>query len=138
MEAALKNGPAMAIELHDGTIVLGKTSDLMGCSASGIINAVKTLAGIPHDVDIIDPQVIAPVQSLKTKYLGGKNPRLHSDEILIALSMGAATDENCRKALEQLPNLRGCQAHCTVMLTEVDIRIFRKLGIELTQEPITE
>ena len=78
------------------------------------------------------------MQSLKTKYLGGKNPRLHSDEILIALSMGAATDENCRRALEQLPRLRGCQAHCTVMLSEVDIRTFRKLGIELTQEPITE
>ena len=138
VEAELKNGPATAIELHDGTIVVGKTSDLMGCSAASLINAVKTLAGIPHEINIIDPNVIAPVQSLKTKYLGGKNPRLHSDEILIALSMGAATDENCRKALEQLPRLRGCQAHCTVMLSEVDIRTFRKLGIELTQEPITE
>ena len=127
--------PAAALELHDGRIVHGKTSDLLGPSAALLLNALKALAGIDHDSHLISPQAIEPIQTLKTQYLGSKNPRLHTDETLIALSISAASNEKARAALEQLPNLRGCQAHTSVMLSSVDIQEFMKLSIELTSEP---
>lgn len=130
--------PAAALELPDGKIVLGKTKELLGASAAVLLNAVKELGGIDHELDLISPEAIAPIQELKVKYLGSVNPRLHSDEVLIALSTCAATDANAQKALEQLPKLRGCQAHTSVMLSNADKKIFKKLGIELTSEPIQE
>ena len=129
------NGPAVAIELPDGTIVNGKTSDLLGPSAAVLLNAVKGIGGIPQEHPLIDPCVIAPIQELKVGCLGNRNPRLHSDEVLIALSISAATNEEAKKAMSCLGSLRGCQAHSTVILPEVDADIFRKLGIHLTCEP---
>ena len=127
--------PAAALELDNGKIVYGKTSELLGASSALLLNALKELAGIDHKRHVISPEAIRPIQELKTKYLGSKNPRLHSDETLIALSVSAANDEAARLALEQLPKLCGCQAHTSVMLSSVDIQEFRKLGIELTCEP---
>ena len=98
----------------------------------------KELGGIDHDLDLISPESIAPIQELKVRYLGSTNPRLHTDEVLIALSTCAATDQNARTALEQLPKLRGCQVHTSVLLSDVDTNIFKKLGIELTCEPVQE
>ena len=135
LKAEVTGGPAAAIELPDGRIVTGKTSELLGASAAVLLNAVKTLGDIPDEIKLISPTVIEPVQALKINYLGSKNPRLHTDEILIALSMNAASDPNAAKALEQLKKLRGCQAHTSVMLSEVDIRILNKLGLQLTSEP---
>ena len=132
------NGPAAALELPDGKIVCGKTSDLLGASAALLLNALKELAGVDHDLHVISPDAIHPIQQLKTKYLGSKNPRLHIDEILIALSMSATTSDAARLALEQIPNLRGCQVHTSVMLSDVDVISFRKLGIELTCEAKAE
>ena len=132
------NGPAAAMELPDGKIVCGKTSDLLGASAALLLNALKELAGIDHELHVISPDAIHPIQQLKTKYLGSRNPRLHIDEILIALSMSAATSDAARLALEQIPNLRGCQAHTSVMLSDVDVISFRKLGVELTCEAKAE
>ena len=132
------NGPAAAMELPDGRIVCGKTSDLLGASAALLLNALKELAGVDHEQHVISPDAIHPIQQLKTKYLGSKNPRLHIDEILIALSMSAATDETAKKALAQLPKLRGCQVHTSVMLSNVDIKTFKKLGVQLTSEPVYE
>ncbi len=131
-------GPAAAMELPDGTIVTGKTTELLGACASMLLNAVKVLAGIPDPVKLISPEAIKPIQQLKTRYLGSKNPRLHTDETLIALSSSAATDNNARLALEQLSQLRGCQAHVTVTLSDVDERLLKKLGIEVTNEPVQE
>ena len=129
-------GPAAAIELPDGHIVCGKTSDLLGASSALLLNALKELAGsIAKEKHLISPDALRPIQELKTRYLGSKNPRLHIDETLIALSVSAASDSDSRLALEQLPKLRGCQAHTSVMLSSVDILSFRKLGIELTCEP---
>ncbi|WP_308695243.1 DUF1846 domain-containing protein [Stomatobaculum longum] len=135
LKAEVTGAPAAAIELPDGRIVTGKTSELLGASAAVLLNAVKTLGDIPDEIKLISPTVIEPVQALKINYLGSKNPRLHTDEILIALSMNAASDPNAAKALEQLKKLRGCQAHTSVMLSEVDIRILNKLGLQLTSEP---
>ena len=123
------------MELADGRLITGKTSDLLGASAALILNATKALAGIDKEVHLISPTVIEPVQTLKTRYLGSTNPRLHTDEILIALSMSAALNERARLALDQLPKLRGCQVHTSVMLSDVDIKVFKKLGIQLTSEP---
>ena len=125
-----------AIELQDGTIITSKTSELLGASAALLINALKYLAGVDHDVKLIPPEAIVPIQDLKVRFLGGRNPRLHTDEVLIALTLAGNTDPNARKALEQLPSLRGCQVHTSVMLTDVDIRIFKKLGVDLTMEPV--
>ena len=127
---------AAAIELQNGTIITSKTSDLLGASAALLLNALKYLAGVDHDIHLISPEAIRPIQELKTRFLGSKNPRLHTDEVLVALSTSAYEDENARKALEQLPNLKGCQVHTTVMLSDVDIKIFKKLGVDLTSEPI--
>ncbi len=128
-------GPAAAMELPDGRLITGKTSDLLGASAALLLNALKELAGIDHEKHVISPASIEPIQTLKTEYLGSKNPRLHTDEILIALSSSAATSTDAQLALEQLPKLKGCQVHTTVLLAQVDVRTFQKLGIHLTSEP---
>ena len=125
-----------AIELEDGKIITSEESPLLGPSAALILNATKELAGIDHHVKLIPQNMIEPIQKTKTEYLGGNNPRLHTDEVLVALSVLSTHDENCRKALECLPALHGCQAHCTVMLSEVDHKIFRKLGVGLTCDPV--
>ena len=127
--------PAAAIQLEDGTVITSKTSELLGASAALILNALKHLAGIPKPVKLIPPEVIGPVQSLKCDYLGNNNPRLHSDEILVALSITAATSEAARLAMDQLPNLKGCEVHTSVILSQVDENIFRRLGVNLTSEP---
>ena len=136
--AAETGGPAAALELPDGQIITGKTSPLLGASAAVLLNALKTLAQLNDDLHLISPSVIEPIQKLKTAYLGSKNPRLHTDEILIALSICAATDENAKLALEQLPKLNGCQAHTSVLLSSVDIKQFKRLNVHLTSEPIYE
>ena len=125
-----------AIELADGTIITAKTTPLLGPSAALLLNATKYLAGIDHGVKLIPQEMIEPIQKMKVNLLHGRNPRLHTDEVLVALSMLSLHDENCRKALECLPQLNGCQAHTTVMLSEVDHKIFKKLGIGLTCEPV--
>ena len=125
-----------AIELKDGTIITARTSSLLGPSAALILNATKHLAGIPHKVQLIPEEMIAPIQKTKVSFLHGRNPRLHTDEVLVAISMLSNQDENCRKALEQLPKLKGCQVHSTVMLSEVDRKIFKKLGVGLTCDPV--
>ena len=125
-----------AIELHDGCIITAEASPLLGSSAALLLNATKYLAGIDHDVKLIPQEMIEPIQHTKINYLQGRNPRLHTDEVLVALSVLSLHNDNCRKTLEALPQLNGCQAHSTVMLSEVDRKIFRKLGIELTCEPI--
>ena len=127
--------PAAAIQLPDGQIVTGKTSNLLGCSAALLLNALKVLGGIHHDIHLISPIVIEPIQQLKTKDLGGHNPRLHTDEILIALSISAATNPTAELAMNQLPLLRGCEAHSSVILSQVDDSTFKKLGVHLTCEP---
>ena len=107
----------------------------MGASSALLLNSLKVLAGIDKEIDLISREVIEPVQELKTKNLGNHNPRLHTNEVLIALSIAAAHDENARRAIEQLPQLKGCEAHSTVILTEIDAGIFRKLGMNLTCDP---
>ena len=135
-ERAEKTGsPAAAMELDDGRIITGKTSDLLGASSALLLNVLKELAGIDHQKHVISPDAIHPIQELKTDYLGSKNPRLHMDETMIALSISAATNSEARLALEQFPKLKGCQAHTSVMLSSVDVLSFRKLGVELTCEP---
>ena len=125
-----------AIELQDGTIISANSSPLLGCSAALILNVTKHLAGIDHDLKLIPESMIEPIQHTKISYLGGHNPRLHTDEVIVALSVLSEQDENCRRALEQLPKLRDCQVHSTVMLSDVDKRIFKKLGVQLTCEPV--
>ena len=125
-----------AMELEDGTILTGETSPLLGPSAALLLNAIKHLAGIAHNVKLIPQTMIEPIQKLKVDYLHGHNPRLHTDEVLVAISMMGRLDENCRLALEQLPNLKGAQVHSTVMLSEVDRKTWNKLGIGLTCDPV--
>ena len=125
-----------AIELSDGTILTAETSPLLGPSAALLLNALKHLAGIAHNVKLIPQTMIAPIQTTKVTYLHGHNPRLHTDEVLVAISMMSLIDENCKLALEQLPNLAGAQVHSTVMLSEVDRKTFSKLGIGLTCDPV--
>lgn len=127
--------PAVAIELPDGRLITGKTSDLLGASSAAILNAVKLLSGQPKEQLLIDPGVIEPIQLLKTNILGNNNPRLHTDEVLIALSMSAIESEPAKKAFDTLSLLRGCEAHSSVILSQVDADIYRKLGINLTCEP---
>lgn len=131
-------GPAAALELDDGSIILGKTSNLLGASAALLLNTLKELAGIEHKRHIISPEAIEPIQKLKVNYLGSRNPRLHTDEVLIALSVSAATDPTAQLALEQLPKLKGCQVHTSVMISTVDIKLFKKLSIQATFEPAFE
>ena len=130
--------PAVALELEDGKIITGKTSDLLGASAALMLNTLKELANIPHEVHVISPAAIEPIQKLKTEYLGSQNPRLHTDEVLIALSSTAATSDLAKLALAQLPKLKGCQVHSSVMLSAVDKTIFKKLGVQLTCEAVYE
>ena len=134
-KSEVTDGPAVAIELDDGRIATGKTSALLGASAAALLNALKTLADIDHDYHLVAPEAIEPIQTLKIDYLGSRNPRLHTDEILIALSISAANDPKARLALEQLPKLKGCEVHSTVMLSSVDERVFKKLGTHLTCSP---
>lgn len=125
-----------AIELGDGTVLTAATSPLLGPSAALLLNALKHLAGIAHNVKLIPQTMIEPIQKTKVTYLHGKNPRLHTDEVLVAISMVSLLDENCKMALDQLPSLKGAQVHSTVMLSEVDRKTFNKLGIGLTCDPV--
>ena len=136
--AAATNAAAAAIELHDGRIVTGKAGLLLGSSAAVLVNALKVLAGIPHEHLILSPESIAPIQTLKINYLGSKNPRLHTDEVLIALSETADNNEEAALALKQLPKLKNCQFHSTVMLSQVDLRTFKKLHCDVTCDAKTE
>jgi len=128
--------PCSAIELRDGTVITASSSPLLGTCASLLLNATKYLAGIDHGLRLIPQNLIEPIQKTKTEYLGGRNPRLHTDEVLVALSVLSQHDANCRRALAMLPELRDCQAHSTVMLSEIDRKIFKKLGIGLTCDPV--
>ena len=135
-ERAERSGvPCSAIQLADGTVITAETSQLLGPSAALILNAIKHLAGIDHSVKLIPQDMIEPIQFTKTNYLRSRNPRLHTDEVLVALSVLSTRDENCRRALRCLPQLNGCQVHSTVMLGEVDHKIFSKLGVGLTCDP---
>ena len=139
--AALKkaedtNGPAVAIEIGEDRLVTGKTSALMGASAAAVLNAIKALAGINENMHLISPAVIEPVQEMKVKYIGNSNPRLHIDEVLIALSVSAATNPLAELAMQQLPKLKGMEAHATVILAATDETLFKKLGVNITCEPV--
>ena len=127
--------PAAAIELPDGRIITGKTSDLLGACSAVLLNALKELAGLPDELHLISPTVIDPIQHLKVDHLGNRNPRLHTDEVLIALSICAATDPKAEKAMEQLDKLRGCDVHSSVILSSVDENVFKRLGVNLTCQP---
>ena len=138
--AALKKeeetgGPAAAMELPDGTILTGKTSDLLGAVSALLLNALKYFAGIDDDILLMSPHVIEPIMNLKVNHLGNNNPHIHTDETLLALSICANTDENAKKAMAQISKLWGCEVHSTVILSQVDERIFKRLGINLTCEP---
>jgi len=134
--AEATDGPAVALQLHDGRIVTGKTTSLLGASAALLLNALKELGGINHDMHLISPIVIEPIQVLKLKHMGNSNPRLHTDEILIALSICATTNPTAALAIQQLSKLRNCEAHSTVILSRIDENVFQKLGINITCEPL--
>ena len=127
--------PAAAMELPDGTIVTGRTSDLLGASSALLLNALKKIGGLPDDLHMLPPIVLEPIQNLKTNHLGNRNPRLHTDETLIALSISASTNPMAMHAMEQLSKLRGCDVHSSVILSQVDERTFKRLGVNLTCEP---
>ncbi len=127
--------PAAAMELPNGKIITGKTSDLLGASSALLLNALKALADIDDSLHLIAPEVIDPIQHLKVDHLGNRNPRLHTDEVLIALSISAATDPRAEKAMEQLSKLRGCEVHSSVILSAVDEKVFKRLGVNLTCQP---
>lgn len=131
----LTGEPAAAMELPDGTILTGRTSELLGAVSGLLLNALKHLAGIDDEILLMSPDVIEPIMDLKVNHLGNNNPRIHTDETLLALSICATTDENAKRAMEQISNLRGCEVHSTVILSPVDERIFKRLGINLTCEP---
>ena len=133
--AAKTEQPAAAAELKDGTIVTGKTSALLGCASATLLNALKHLAGIDDDVLLIGPDVIKPIQELKTNHLGNKNPRLHTDEVLIALAISATADKNAAAAMNKLCELKNCEMHSSVLLAQVDENVLKKLGVRLTSEP---
>ncbi len=140
VEPALKkaeetSAPAAAIELNDGTVVVGKTSSLLGASSAALLNALKKIAGISSDIDLVSPIVIEPIQDLKVNHLGNRNPLLHTDEVLIALSISAATNPTAEKAMQALQGLKGCEMHSSVILADVDMHTLGKLGINVTCEP---
>lgn len=136
---ARKNGSAAAaLKLGDGRMITGSTSDLLGPASAVLLNAIKALGGIDKKTHLIARTFIEPIQKLKTDYLGSRNPRLHTDEVLIALSMCAVSDPNARLALSQLPKLSGCQLHVSAIMSDVDIATFKKLGIEYTNEAVYE
>ena len=122
--------------MDDGTLITGRTSDLMGCASAMLLNSLKYLAGIPDKELLLPRRFIEPVQGLKTEYLGGHNPRLHTDEVLVALAVSAAEDPNAALALKQLPRLKGLDAHSTVILSSVDTNTFRRLGLNVTSDPV--
>ena len=126
---------AAAMELPDGTIVTGKTSDLLGAASALLLNALKTLGGIDSELHLISPLAIDPIQHLKIDHLGNRNPHLHTDETLIALSISAVSDAAAEQAMEQLSKLRGCDVHSSVILSSVDENVFKRLGVNLTCEP---
>jgi len=126
--------PAAAMELPDGTVITGKTSDLLGASAA-LLNALKALAGLEDELHLISPSVIDPIQHLKVDHFGNRNPRLHTDEVLLALSICATTDPNAEKAMEQIAKLRGCEVHSSVILSAVDEKTFKRLGVNVTCQP---
>lgn len=137
LERASETGtPCTALELPNGEIITGKTSDLLGASAALLLNALKKLAGLDDSVHLISPVIIEPIQKLKTNHFGNRNPRLHTDEVLIALSICAATDENAELAMKELSKLRGCEVHSSVILSPIDAKVFKRLGINLTCEPV--
>ena len=127
--------PATAIELSDGRVITGQTSALLGASSAALLNALKVLAGIPDELNLISPTVIEPIQHLKVDHMGNRNPRLHTDEVLIARAISAATDENAARAMDHLSDLKDCDAHSTVILSQVDDGMFKKLGVNITCEP---
>ncbi len=135
-KAAQSGTPSVALEMRDGTIITGKTSSLLGASSALLINALKYLAGIKDEVHIISPILIEPIQKLKVDFLGNNNPRMHMDELLTALSVCSPTNPTAAMVLEQLPNLKNCEAHSSVILSQVDMNVFKKLGINLTCEPV--
>ena len=135
LKAEQTGKPAAAMELPDGTVVTGKTSSLLGASAALLLNALKTLAGIDDAHHLIAPEVIDPIQNLKVNHLGNRNPRLHTDEVLIALSICAATDPTAELAMKLLTKLRGCEVHSSVILSPVDEKVFKRLGVNLTCQP---
>ena len=130
--------PAVAIELDNGTIIDGKTSDLLSAPAAALLNVLKELAGIDHEKLLISPEALQPISQLKKNYLGSDDASLHSDEVLVALSISSKTDADAKAAFDQLPNLKTLNVHSSVMLDEVDEQIFRKLGMYLTCEPKTQ
>ncbi|MDO4749217.1 MAG: DUF1846 domain-containing protein [Eubacteriales bacterium] len=134
-KARITEEPAVAMQLPDGRIVTGKTTDLLGSSSACLLNALKTLSGISDEVLLISPEVIEPIQKLKVDNMGNQNPRLHTDEVLIALSICAVNDPLAARALEQLPHLAGSEAHASVILSRVDENVFKKLGVNVTCEP---
>ncbi|MCR5802366.1 MAG: DUF1846 domain-containing protein [Lachnospiraceae bacterium] len=136
VKAEMTSGPAAAIQLPDGQIITGKTSDLLGATSAMLLNALKTLAGLDDEVKLISPETIDPIQKLKVDYLGSHNPRLHTDEILLALSICAATDDRAKAAIEQLKNIKGSEVHSSVILSQVDMNTLRKIGVNLTCEPV--
>ena len=138
--AALKKAeetgnPAVAMQLEDGRIITGKTIDLLGSSSVLLLNVLKELAGIPDEIELISPTVIEPIQKLKIDHLGNHNPRLHTDEVLIALSICAVTNPTAELAMQQLSKLKGLEAHSTVILSKVDEQSFKRLGVNITYEP---
>ena len=137
-KAEMTGAPAAAIELPDGRIITGKTSNLLGACSAMLLNALKALANIPEEVDLLEAAVIEPIQKLKVDVFGSANPRLHTDEILIALSMSAVTNPIAKIAMEQVPKLRDSDAHATVILSETDTRVLKRIGIHLTTEPTYE
>ena len=128
--------PATAIELENGKIITGKTSSLLGASAAALLNALKELAGLPDEMHLLPPLIIEPIQQLKIKGLGNHNPRLHTDEVLIALSISAATNPAADLAMQQLSKLKACEVHSSVILAQVDETLFKKLGMNLTCSPV--
>ena len=133
-KAEATGAPAVAVELNDGRIITGKTSELLGASAAALLNALKALAGIPDEIKLISRSVIEPIQHLKVEHMGNRNPRLHTAEVLIALYISAVTDPTAELAMDQLDKLRGAEAHSSVILSQVDEGVFTKLGVYVTCE----
>ena len=132
----IKKEPVAAIELSDGRIVTGKNKKLLGASAAAILNAIKTIAGIDDKIHLISPEVIEPIQKLKVQTLGNHNPRLHTDETLIALAIAASTNPIAKKAMDALEELQNCDIHSTVILSEIDVKTLKKLKMNITQNPV--
>ena len=141
VDAAIKKSmltdgnPCVAIELNDGRLITGKTGKLLGASSACLINALKVLGDIDDEIELISPTIIAPIQKLKVNHMGSVNPRLHTDEVLIALAICAVENPIAKKALDQLSKLRNCELHSTVILSHIDEKTFKKLGLHITSEP---